>query len=100
MNHCRDCNSDYATPGTCNCFAVGGKRYAAPITGPWYPYSPWWVQPYYPTYPYWGGTTTIGGSLSGTAIAGADVAWNGITGSTISADQVSAGWSFTVEAQS
>lgn len=26
LNHCRDCNSDYATPGTCNCFAPGGKR--------------------------------------------------------------------------
>lgn len=26
MNHCHDCNSDYQTPGTCNCFAPGGKR--------------------------------------------------------------------------
>lgn len=32
MNLCRDCNSEYATPGTCNCFAPGGKR--APRTGP------------------------------------------------------------------
>ncbi len=27
MNHCFDCNSDYATPGSCNCFAPGGKRF-------------------------------------------------------------------------
>lgn len=26
MPHCFDCNSSYETPGTCNCFAVGGKR--------------------------------------------------------------------------
>ena len=26
MNLCRDCNSEYATPGTCNCYAPGGKR--------------------------------------------------------------------------
>lgn len=26
MNHCHDCNSDYSAPGTCNCFAAGGKR--------------------------------------------------------------------------
>ena len=31
MNHCFDCNSSYAVPGTCNCFAPGGKR--APRTG-------------------------------------------------------------------
>lgn len=26
MNHCHDCNSDYSQPGSCNCFALGGKR--------------------------------------------------------------------------
>jgi len=26
MNHCHDCNSSYSEPGTCNCFAFGGKR--------------------------------------------------------------------------
>jgi hypothetical protein len=26
MNHCYDCNSGYTQPGTCNCFAAGGKR--------------------------------------------------------------------------
>lgn len=26
MNHCHDCNSSYVNPGTCNCFAPGGKR--------------------------------------------------------------------------
>lgn len=40
MNQCHDCNSSYATPGTCNCFAVGGKRYAgdAPLLTPCVPY--------------------------------------------------------------
>lgn len=60
MNHCRDCNSDYEKPGTCNCFAPGGKRCAAPAYVPWYPYSPWWVQPYYPSYPYYGGKISVG----------------------------------------
>jgi hypothetical protein len=26
MNLCMDCHSYYSTPGTCNCFAPGGKR--------------------------------------------------------------------------
>jgi hypothetical protein len=26
MNFCMDCYSYYSTPGTCNCFAAGGKR--------------------------------------------------------------------------
>lgn len=38
MNHCLDCNSMYATPGSCNCFAPGGKRAAfqpyAPTVAP------------------------------------------------------------------
>lgn len=71
MNHCRDCNSDYASPGTCNCFAVGGKRYVAPVA----PYTPWWVYPYTwtpcvptPTYPIWGGgTISVGDLPNGTA---------------------------------
>lgn len=46
MNHCHDCNSDYARPGSCNCFAPGGKRYAAPMT------IPGGVQPYVPPAPY------------------------------------------------
>lgn len=65
MNHCRDCNSDYATPGTCNCFAVGGKRHSAgtPVQPGWYPYTPWYPN-YVPillyTQPYWGGTSITG----------------------------------------
>ena len=35
MSHCHDCNSSYDTPGTCNCFAFGGKR--ALQIGPWVP---------------------------------------------------------------
>jgi hypothetical protein len=51
VNHCFDCNSSYATPGTCNCFAVGGKRYAGrPITiGPAIPWGQWVPMPYMPT---------------------------------------------------
>lgn len=30
MNLCHDCNSSYATPGSCNCFAPGGKRAPTP----------------------------------------------------------------------
>lgn len=68
MNHCRDCNSDYSSPGTCNCFAVGGKRYARA-----YPYTPWypWQTVPYPYYgPYWVSPTTttitVGDTISGT----------------------------------
>lgn len=32
MNLCLDCNSTYSTPGTCNCFAPGGKRAQKPET--------------------------------------------------------------------
>ena len=56
MNHCHDCNSDYATPGTCNCFAPGGKRATAPAPV-WSPFYPWWPQPYW--LPYRIGTVTI-----------------------------------------
>ena len=35
VNHCLDCNSTYTQPGTCNCFAPGGKR--ALTVGPWLP---------------------------------------------------------------
>ena len=64
MNHCHDCNSDYATPGTCNCFAVGGRRYVAPdntwVPVPYVPYIPP-VTPW-PTGPIWWyvPTTTTG----------------------------------------
>ena len=44
MNHCFDCNSSYSEPGTCNCFAVGGKRY--PRTE--WTASPTWVHPVLP----------------------------------------------------
>ena len=68
MNLCRDCNSEYAAPGTCNCFAVGGKRYNAPYV-PWqqvYPYSP----PLYPSvYPYTP-TWTITGDTAGAVYDG------------------------------
>lgn len=65
MNHCRDCNSDYATPGTCNCFALGGKRYVspAPTITPWVPIYPGtspyptWI-PYTPQIPQYPLTTT------------------------------------------
>jgi hypothetical protein len=69
MNHCRDCNSDYATPGTCNCFAPNGKRAAAPYV-PYYPYPwqigptvPWWQEPYRITWQPC--TTTLGNDWSG-----------------------------------
>jgi hypothetical protein len=45
MNFCIDCNSLYSRPGTCNCWAPGGKRDparlvpAAPATGT-IPYAP------------------------------------------------------------
>lgn len=81
MNHCRDCNSDYAAPGTCNCFAPGGKRHAAPTLTPWtpiypgtYPY-PIWVVPYWerPYTPMWQQPYT----LTTTATNASDVAiWN------------------------
>lgn len=34
-SHCLDCNSTYTVPGTCNCFAPGGKRWlrTATVTG-------------------------------------------------------------------
>jgi hypothetical protein len=99
MNHCRDCNSDYATPGTCNCFAPGGKRSAAPPSVPWYPYSPWYP-PYYPSYPWWGGTITVGdfpGSSTATITVGnvADLNVSGSSVSLESAMKYSAGCSFT-----
>lgn len=51
MNHCRNCNSDYEKPGTCNCFAP--QRVPAlslPIYPVYLPHLPW--QPYpYPNYP-------------------------------------------------
>lgn len=57
MNHCRDCNSDYAMPGTCNCFAVGGKRHVAAPAPAYVPWAPT-ISPNYPqtTYPqiWWG----------------------------------------------
>lgn len=37
MNVCYDCNSSYETPGTCNCFAPGGKRAVG--------LSPWTAEP-------------------------------------------------------
>lgn len=70
MNHCRDCNSDYATPGTCNCFAVGGKRHVAPFV-PHIPWYPWQTYPYYG--PYWWyapNVTTIAPNTSGTITSG------------------------------
>lgn len=59
MNHCHDCNSDYTTPGTCNCFAPGGKRYAAPaptLAPPALPPNPWPVVPVWTPAPWWGVT--------------------------------------------
>lgn len=64
MNHCLDCNSTYATPGTCNCFAVGGKRHVAPAPSidwvpapavPYIPPQPWWPNP---SGPFWRVTFT------------------------------------------
>lgn len=56
MNHCHDCNSTYAEPGTCNCFAVGGKRHGGGNP---------WVAPTYPSVPYVPGTDGGWGSNSG-----------------------------------
>lgn len=60
MNHCHNCNSDYAAPGTCNCFAVGGKRHVAPDNTfvPYVPHvpqpTPWpWYPGTIPTGPIW-----------------------------------------------
>jgi hypothetical protein len=55
VNHCHDCNSDYSTPGTCNCFAPGGKRYAGTQGGPFAPV-PIYVPPIQPTTYPWGTT--------------------------------------------
>lgn len=51
MNHCHDCNSDYQTPGTCNCFAPGGKRWVAPCQ-PYVPMVPLIPVPTMPVYPW------------------------------------------------
>jgi hypothetical protein len=48
MNHCHDCNSSYAVPGTCNCFATGGKRAPVEVSPDPYP----WMQPTYPPTPW------------------------------------------------
>jgi hypothetical protein len=81
MNHCHDCNSTYATPGTCNCFAPGGKRAVLPVNNntfvvPYWP-APWTV-PVYPvptiTEPRWYYQPTITTSSTVTldaALAGA-----------------------------
>jgi hypothetical protein len=51
MNLCRNCNSEYAQPGTCNCFAPGGLRFVpppAPVFVPWVRPAPVfapWFQP-------------------------------------------------------
>ncbi len=78
-NHCHDCNSDYATPGTCNCFAVGGKRYVVPANTlpqyPWYPSWYPWTQYDTATSPATSGTVTITPCIStATGITAADVA--------------------------
>lgn len=103
MNHCRDCNSDYTQPGTCNCFAVGGKRYSAPVglpyTQPWYPWTITPYAPYDPYRPYWGGTITIGDVPGGTATVTADFKGVPITGNFVTLKNAlahSAGVSYTV----
>lgn len=76
MNHCYDCNSGYTTPGTCNCFAPGGKRYAGTQGGTFAPWAPGFVPiPVMPLQPMivpanpfpWG--TTIGCEPDRTSVA-------------------------------
>lgn len=93
MNHCCDCNSDYATPGTCNCFAVGGKRYAGGINEkpfPSIPYVPYTPYPWYPTYPPF---TITGGSVA--ADSTATITFNcepKIASNTVSIEHCGASW--------
>lgn len=100
MNHCRDCNSDYATPGTCNCFAPGGKRHAAPYVPAW-PYGPWWIQPYYPTpyypqYPQWYTTSgNVGGSLGADGGGFASISIGAQKDCDLTVGQFDVPWSYT-----
>jgi hypothetical protein len=90
MNHCRDCNSDYTTPGTCNCFAPGGKRSAAPA---YVPYTPWTYVPYpYTPYP-WTITTT---PPTGTTITYATGDGAYVSNNTLRVQDVHAPMSYTI----
>lgn len=60
MNYCRKCQSDYSTPGTCNCFAPIRVAPRTPVV-PSFPPPP--VVPYIgdpPTTPYWKGIRVAG----------------------------------------
>jgi hypothetical protein len=50
VNYCYDCNSGYSKPGTCNCFAPGGKREPRVVssTSPWVTPEVWPQAPYVP----------------------------------------------------
>ena len=93
MNFCMKCQSLYAQPGTCNCYAQIAKPIALPAPLPYYPPvtypSPWWgIQPPRPFVPYVGDVVPSGITTTGVAI----------TGSTVSLEQAmrsASGWSYT-----
>lgn len=79
MNHCRKCDSDYATPGTCNCFAAKSTQtqtiesadywrgYAAGQASRGY----WNAQPYWYRY----SPTVGGGTCTYTTPPPGDATW-------------------------